>query len=77
MTEWKTMESVPEKEVVLLFNKNTKTMWLGRKRYGFYREPNQDLHVWRCESSGLFLTPTHWAKKPNEPTLAKWEEVQG
>lgn len=71
MTEWKTMESVPEKEVVLLFNKHTKAMCLGRKRYGFYGEPSQDLHDLRCESSGLFIYPTHWAKKPNEPTSAK------
>lgn len=67
MTNWQEMESVPSGTSVLLFNKHTKAMWIGRKRYGHFREPNQDSFAWRCDSSGCFCTPTHWAPKPEEP----------
>jgi hypothetical protein len=68
---WYEMESAPKDKSVLLFNKHSKTMWIGRKRYGLFGEPQQEAFVWRCDSSGRFCTPTHWAPKPKEPKDAQ------
>jgi hypothetical protein len=66
--DWKPIETAPKEEVIILATRCG--MYFGRKRYGTFGEPQPDSYEWRCESSGLFATPTHWMYAPKLPTYS-------
>ena len=66
--KWRPISEAPERTSVLLFVKDSHVpMYIGQKRFGHTGEPQPGEFVWRCDSSGRFAHPTHFAYKPSEP----------
>jgi len=63
---WMPIESAPKDDSVLLYAPPA-PIYAGRKRLGLLGEPQQDVHAWRCDSSGRFANPTHWMPLPQSP----------
>jgi hypothetical protein len=65
---WMPIETAPKHESVLLYSGGFTPIYCGRRRYGLLGEPQQDVLAWRCDSSGRFANPTHWAPLPPAPS---------
>lgn len=65
--KWQPIETAPKDKSVMLYAGELVPIYFGRKRYGTLGEPNQDHHAWRCNSSGCYANPTHWAPMPKTP----------
>jgi len=70
LTVWKPIETAPKDTEVLLYCNKFIPLYIGKKRYGGFGEPQQDVFAWRCSSSGRFADPTHWMPLPKLPIEA-------
>lgn len=66
MSAWRPIEFAPKGQSVLLKVEGTVVpVYVGRQRYGQLGEPQQDEFAWRCDSSGRYAHPTHFALIPD------------
>lgn len=71
-SQWKPIETAPSglaARSVLLYTPYG-LIYVGRQRTGRLGEPSQSEYAWRCDSSGRFANPTHWACLPKAPKNA-------
>ena len=64
---WQPIETAPKGKSVLLYAGELCPLYCGKQRFGNLGEPQQDVHAWRCDSSGRFAAPTHWMPLPAAP----------